>query len=264
LAALAGGLLILFGGVTDRLIPLFAVGAFLAFTLSQAGMVAHWRRTGGRGAKTSMMINGIGALSTGATVLVVVAAKFVEGAWVVVLLVPAMLLLMRAVHRHYEWVARQTAPEPNLLTGRPRPPFVVVPIETWNSVSQKALRFALTLSTDVQAVHVEYEGADGALMRDWPKEVEQPVRACGLPPPELVVLRSPYRFVIHPILDHVLAVERKHRDRMIAVVIPEVVERRWYYYFLHNQRGKALAALLLIRGDRRIVIVNVPWYLDGA
>jgi amino acid transporter len=264
LALLSGGLLVLFGGVTDRLIPLFAVGAFLAFTLSQAGMVMHWKRNAGRGARASMLINGLGALSTGTTVLVVVAAKFREGAWVVVVLVPAMLALMRGVHNHYEWVARQTAPEPGFLAHRPRAPFVVVPVETWNSVSQKALRFALTLTTDVQVVHVEYEEDASTLIRDWHTEVEQPARARGLQPPELVVVRSPYRFVIQPILNHVLALEKGHPDRIIAVVIPEVVERSWYYHFLHNQRGKLLAALLLLRGDRRIVIVNVPWYLDGG
>jgi hypothetical protein len=262
LAVLAMGLLVLFGGVTDRLIPLFAVGAFLAFTLSQAGMVAHWKKIGGRGAKSSMLINGFGACATGLTMLVVLAAKFVEGAWVVVLLVPSLLVLMRAVHHHYDRVARETAPKEGLLSGPLRPPLVVVPVETWNSVSQKALRFALTLSHQVQVVHVDCEGTD-ALIHDWAKELKQSASAAGLPVPALIVLHSPYRFVIQPILDHVLAVERAHQDRMVVVVIPELVERRWYHYFLHNQRGELLAALLLVKGDRRIVIVNVPWYLNA-
>jgi amino acid transporter len=262
LAVLAMGLLVLFGGVTDHLIPLFAVGAFLAFTLSQAGMVAHWKKIGGRGAKSSMLINGFGACATGLTMVVVLAAKFVEGAWVVVLLVPSLLVLMQAVRHHYDRVARETAPTEGFLSGPLPPPLVVVPVETWNAVSQKALRFALTLSHQVQVVHVECEGTDG-LIRDWAKEIEQPARAAGLPVPALVVLHSPYRFVIQPILDHVLAVERAHQDRMVAVVIPELVERRWYHYFLHNQRGELLAALVLVKGDRRIVIVNVPWYLNA-
>lgn len=114
----------------------------------------------------------------------------------------------------------------------------------------------------MQVVHVECEGTD-ALIRDWAKEIEQPARAAGLPVPALVVLHSPYRFVIQPILDHVLAVERAHQDRMVVVVIPELVERRWYHYFLHNQRGELLAALVLVKGDRRIVIINVPWYLNA-
>ncbi|MCU1338674.1 MAG: Amino acid permease [Bryobacterales bacterium] len=263
LAVFAALLLVIFGGVTDRLIPLFAVGAFLAFTLSQAGMVAHWKRTGGPGATSSMLINGLGALATGATIVVVVAAKFTEGAWIVMLLIAGLIFLMQAVHAHYDWVVREMTPKPNFLDGGLLAPLVVVPVETWNSVSQKALCFALTLSREVQVVHIEHEGSDGALVRDWPKVVEQPARAAGLPPPELVVVRSPYRFVIQPILDHVLAVERERKDRLVAVVIPEVVERRWYYYFLHNQRGKLLAALLLVKGDRRIVIVNVPWYLGA-
>jgi amino acid transporter len=262
LAVLAMGLLVLFGGVTDHLIPLFAVGAFLAFTLSQAGMVAHWKKIGGSGAKSSMLINGFGACTTGLTLFVVLGAKFVEGAWVVVLLMPSLLVLMRAVHHHYERVARETAPKEGFLSGPLRPPLVVVPVETWNTVSQKALRFALTLSHQVQVVHVECEGTD-ALIHDWAKELKQSASAASLPVPALVVLHSPYRFVIQPILDHVLAVERAHQDRMVAVVIPELVERRWYHYFLHNQRGELLAALLLVKGDRRIVIVNVPWYLNA-
>jgi amino acid transporter len=261
LAVLAAGLLTLFGGVTDRLIPLFAIGAFLAFTMSQAGMVAHWKKAGGRGAKSSMLINGLGALATGATTLVVLTAKFAEGAWVVALLVPSLMAVMRSVRRHYDMVARETAPMPGALAGPLRSPLVVVPVETWSSVSQKALRFALTLSHEVQVVHVESE-EDDALIRDWAKEVEQPVKAAGLRVPALVLLQSPYRYVIQPILEHVLAVELEHKDRMVAVVIPELVQRRWYHYILHNQRGKLLAALLLVKGDRRIVIVNVPWYLN--
>jgi amino acid transporter len=263
LAVLSGGLLIMFGGVTDRLIPLFAVGAFLAFTLSQAGMVAHWRRTGGRGAGASMLINGVGAAATGATVIIIAAAKFTEGAWVVVLLIPSLVALMMCVHGHYQRVAGTTAPSPKFLTGPLEPPLVVVPVETWNSVAQKALRFALTLSMNVEMVHVQVEGDDAEeFQRAWTKEVERPLRAVGLPVPKLVVLPSPYRFVIHPLLQHVLELESRHKHRTIVVVIPQLVERHWYQYFLHNQRGELLAAQLLLNGDRRIVIVNVPWYLQ--
>jgi amino acid transporter len=264
LATLAGILLVIFGGVTDRLIPLFAVGAFLAFTLSQAGMVAHWRRMRGRGARASMMINGLGATATGITLIIIAAAKFTEGAWLVVFFIPALIGLMTGVHRHYEWVARETAPVPNYLSGPLKPPIVVVPVEGWTAVAQNALRFALTVSQEVQVVHVDAEGAD-ALDCDWTREIEQPARAAGLPVPALVRLHSPYRLVIRPIVDYVLEVERTHKDRTVAVVIPQLVESRWYHRFLHNQRGELLAALLLVKGDRRIVIINVPWYLsDGG
>ena len=208
-----------------------------------------------------MLINGIGAFATGATTLVVLAAKFAEGAWVVVLLLVALVSLMAAVRRHYDWVARETTPAGDLLDARVNPPLVVVPVETWNSVAEAALRFAVTLSEDVRVVHVEYEGAE-PLDRRWITSViEGFVRATGRAAPKLVVLRSPYRYVIHPILEHVLALEREYRDRTVAVVIASLAERHWYHYFLHNQRGELLTHLLLIKGDRRIVIVRVPWYL---
>ena len=262
LALLSGALLAIFGGVTDRLIPLFAVGAFLAFTLSQAGMVLHWRRTGGRGAKGSMTINAVGALATGATVLVVLAAKFSEGAWVVALLVPSLIALMTAVHRHYERVAKQTAPTMELLSRDLKPPLVVVPIETWSSVTENALRFAMSLSEEVRIVHVQCEGVE---MPDnhWTRAVTKHARAAGHTAPELVVLRSPFRFVIQPIIDEVLKVEGEHPGRTVAVVIPALVERHWYHYFLHNQRSELLSALLLVKSDRRIVIVNVPWHIES-
>ncbi len=261
LAILDAGLLVFFGGITDRLIPLFAVGALLAFTLSQAGMVAHWRKSGSPGARASIVINGLGALATGTTVLIVAAAKFTEGAWFVVLLAPALVTLMTAVHRHYEYVARATAPAADFLPPHLPPPIVIVPVGGWNSVAQKALRFALSMSNEVQAVHVVCGGNSG-LPREWKRKVEEPARAAGLPVPTLVVLPSPYRFVIHPVLDYILAVERDHKGRMIAVVIPQLAKRRWYHFFLHNQRGELLTALLLVKGGRRIAIVNVPWYLD--
>jgi hypothetical protein len=262
LAVLAAVLLIIFGGVTDRLIPLFAVGAFLAFTMSQAGMVAHWKKARGKGAMHSMFINGLGALATGITTAIVLAAKFMEGAWVVVLLAPAILVVMTRVRHHYLAVAREIAPKPGFLTDKIEPPIVIVPIQSLTTISQNALRLALSLSREVQVVHIASEGCGSdALVHDWDREVREPAEAAGFAAPKLTVVPSPYRFVIHPILRYVLRVEGEHKDRTIAVLIPELVERRWYQYFLHNQRARLLEALLLLRGDRRIVIVSVPWYL---
>ncbi len=261
LAVLAGGLLILFGGVTDRLIPLFAVGAFLAFTLSQAGMVAHWRRRRETaGAVHSMLVNGLGAVATGITVVVVLAAKFAEGAWVVVLLLPASLLLMTRVRRHYGRVARELQAKAAPIAQMQQPPIVIVPMEGWNAAVQKALRFAMTLSPEVQAVHVECDG-DDSIAREWQSVVEQPAREAGAPVPKLVTLRSPYRMVLHPLVNYVLKVEKENRHRTIAVAISVMVERHWYHYFLHNQRAEVLTAMLLLGGDRRINVINVPWYL---
>ncbi len=260
LAVLAAGLLILFGGVTDRLIPLFAVGAFLAFTLSQAGMVAHWKKSKSATAIHSMLINGLGTVATGITVLVVLAAKFAEGAWVVVLLLPAALILMARIRRHYERVAQELQAKEARITQKQHPPIVIVPMEEWNAAAQKALRFAMTLSPEVQAVHIECDG-DDRITSEWKTAVEQPAREAGVPVPKLVTLRSPYRMVLHPLVNYVLAVEKENRNRTIAVAISVMVERHWYHYFLHNQRAEVLTAMLLLGGDRRINVINVPWYL---
>jgi hypothetical protein len=257
LAILAALLLILFRGVTDRLIPLFAVGAFLAFTLSQAGMVGHWRRTE-PGAWRSILVNGLGALATGITVIVIVVAKFVEGAWVVVVLVPLVLLFMERVRRHYQLVAEETAmtgsvaPNASELT----PPIVIVPVERWNAATEKAMRFAMTLSPDVQAVHVTCEADENrpSWLAELPAET---------PVPKLVTLASPYRLVMRPLVDYVLKVEKDNAGRAIAVVIATMVERHWWHYFLHNQRAEMLTGALLLGGDERINIINVPWYLKA-
>jgi amino acid transporter len=261
LAFLAGLLLFIFNGVTDRLIPLFAVGAFLAFTLSQAGMVVHWKRLGGRGAWQSMFINGLGATATAVTLMVVLAAKFLEGAWVTVLLVPSILILMFAVHRHYGTVELELKLDTPLDLTHLKPPIVVIPIQGWNKLAQKGLRFAVNLSPDVHVVQVKLGDATEDLRADWCHLVERPIQELGLPLPKLTVIESPYRHLFNPILDFVTDLAGKNPDRYLAVLIPELVEGHWYHYFLHNQRAAVLKALLLLKGNKRINVINVPWYL---
>jgi amino acid transporter len=261
LALLSGVLLISFDGITDRLIPLFAVGAFLAFTLSQTGMVAHWWKKHERGARMSMAVNGLGATATAVTVVVVAVVKFMAGAWIVVLLVPALVALMLAVGRHYQRIERETAAPGNLKLDNLQEPIVIVPIIDWDSVAENALRFAMTMSREVEVLHIESEDSASSLKRIWPTQVEEPAREAKQAVPRLTVLKSPFRFVVQPIVDHVLEIERNNPDRTIAVLLPELVERQWYQYFLHNQRARILAARLLTQGTHRIVIVNVPWYL---
>jgi amino acid transporter len=263
LAILAAGILLLFGGVTDRLIPLYAVGAFMAFTLSQAGMVVHWKRAGGPRAHSSMLINGLGALVTAATTIVVLVAKFAEGAWVTVLLIPAMVAVMKNVHGHYARLARSVETKHPLPTQGLAAPLVVMPFDHWTRIVQKALRFAMTISPDVIAVHVDSSEAPSGLAKDWPRLVEEPARRAGLPVPKIEVIESPYRFVIAPLLQFVLDLERRNPGRQVAVLLPNLVERHWYHRFLHNQRAELLTALLLLSADKRIVIINVPWYAEG-
>jgi amino acid transporter len=263
LTALAAFLLILFGGVTDRLIPLFAVGAFLAFTLSQAGMVVHWRRVGGgRRHAGGIAINAIGAVATGVTLVVILVAKFAEGAWVMTLLIPMLLVVFGGVRRHYHRVSVEiTNPRPLDVTSL-QPPIVILPMSAWNKMSQKGLRFALKLSSDVIVVNIR-TGKKANLIRRWPDFVDAPTKAAGLPVPQLVVIPSPYRHVFNPLFEFILDVKRRHPDRQLAVLIPELVARHWYEHLLHNPRAALLKALLLLRGEEDIVVINVPWYLSA-
>src|SRR5260370_21183700 len=192
LAILAGVLLIIFDGVTDRLIPLYAVGAFMAFTLSQAGMVIHWRKAGGAGAAKSMFINGLGAVATAITVAVVLIAKFTEGAWITVILIPAMILMMRGVKAHYDRVARETAIQTPVDTKDLCPPLVIIPIQELSVVTEKALHFAWCLSKDVRFIHVECGEGTDRLRERYARLVQAPAPAAALADPQLVRLKSEY------------------------------------------------------------------------
>jgi amino acid transporter len=264
LAILCAILLTVFGGVTDRLIPLFAVGAFLAFTLSQAGMVAHWKRLRGRGWRWSIVVNGAGAVVTGITVLVVLVAKFIDGAWITLVLIPALLWLMIAVRRQYHLMSSQIVSQAPLDLTKFSHPIVVVPIDRWSKIPRRALHFALTISPDVIGVNVSTDERRVYLKEEWHEFVEAPVTEVGMCAPKLVVLKSPYRFVITPLVDYVLDLARKNPDRQIAVLIPEVVEPRWYYQVLHNQRATALKTLLYFRGNPQILVINMPWYVQHS
>jgi len=263
LTFLTAGLLILFDGVTDRLIPLYAVGAFLAFTLSQAGMVLHWKRQGS-GHWRNIAINGLGSIATGTATIVILSAKFMEGAWVTVILIPIMLFVMILVKRHYAEVEKEISSQVPVDFAHLRAPLVLIPIAVWTKVSDKALRFAYTLSQEVTAIHMTAEPeSEQVFEKNWQEFAMRPAEKAALPTPQLVILKSQYRHVLGPIVDYILKVERQNPDRQIAVVLPVLVEHHWYDYFLHNQRPAVLKALLMLRGSQHIVIVNVPWYLSA-
>jgi hypothetical protein len=136
-----------------------------------------------------------------------------------------------------------------------------VPIDRWSNITRQGLEFAARLSCEVLALHVEPAESSELLDEDWQRYVEQPFRAAGKEPPKLQVLPSPYRFIIIPIIQYILDLSKQHPDRSIVVVIPELVEDRWYEYFLHNQRGRLLQWLLLVQGNKRIFTVSAPWYV---
>jgi amino acid transporter len=261
LVGFTGALLILFGGITDRLIPLFAIGAFLAFTLSQAGMVMHWKKKGGKGSFHRMIINGIGAVATGITLLVVLIAKFTAGAWITAILIPALIFLMIAVKRHYDGVARDIDIDRPIHIDNLNHPLVIVPLDRWTRITEKGLRFAMKLSDQVEAVHVDAEECRPEVEQMWQRNVATPIAQAGKPVPKLVFLSSPYRFVLMPLVDHILKTEQDHPDRQIAVLVPELVVKHWWQTPLHNQRAQLLKLILLVRGNQRITVINIPWYL---
>jgi amino acid transporter len=261
LVAFSALLLITFGGVTDRLIPLFAIGAFLAFTLSQAGMVVHWMRQPGPRSWHRIIINAIGATATGITLLIVLVAKFKDGAWITAILVPALILLMAGVRRHYDGVAKEINIDRPIVLDNLNRPIVLVPIDRWTRISEKGLRFAMKLTDRVQGVHVDAEEVRHDVEAMWQRNVAGPVAAANLPVPKLVFLPSPYRFVLTPLLNYILQLEQEHPECQIAVLVPELVVKHWWQTPLHNQRAQLLKLLLLMRGNPRITVINIPWYL---
>ncbi|MBN9560988.1 MAG: APC family permease [Alphaproteobacteria bacterium] len=282
LATGAGGLLIIFGGITDRLIPLFAVGAFLSFTLSQAGMAAHWRRalrdgpasslTGRHTDRAKLAINGLGALATGIALAVILAAKFVEGAWLTVIVIPCAIVLLRAIRRYYDDVDR------HVLRGSHRridlathgSPVVIVPIKRWDRLARKAVEYAVRLSPDVTALHVmsvggpDAEDRQDALRREWRALVEQPAIRAGVAPPRLQFVTSEFRSVVAPLLRAVEEVQRRYPGGQVMVVLPELVEGRWWGYVMHTNRERRLRARLLRYGGPRLAVTSVPWQLREA
>ena len=259
---LAAALLIVFGGITDRLIPLFAIGAFIAFTLSQAGMVRFWQK---EKARWKLGLNLIGCVATGVTALVMLVAKFVEGAWVSVVIIAGLMMLMHAVRKHYTKVAKQAELNHLVLQPNTLPMLAVVPVSRWDRASMTALQFAFSITNDVEVLHIDCPGEDTEVDSD---EIEKMLHEAEIPPgmaaPKVMTVCSPYRFVVEPIVEYILQRERENPDRRVAVVVPELVSRGWYHYLLHNYRTTALKARLLLEGNRRIVVINTPWYFSDS
>ncbi len=279
LTGLCAILLVAFKGITDALIPLYAVGAFMAFTLSQSGMVMHWRKQAASGETKNkagtggaLFINALGAVCTALALGVILVAKFLAGAWITVIILPALMLIFFAVRRQYDLVSKQIGKPIPLNLSHNDPPVVVVPIGEWNIVSERALRFGMRLSADVFGVYVklpdvlgndeEGENLASALKDCWAEQVDKPAHTAGLPVPHLEILSSPYRKVTGPLTTYLNQLKPLYPDRLIAVIIPELVEMRWWAWLLHNHRATALKANLLLLRDPRIVVINVPWYIQ--
>jgi amino acid transporter len=253
LALLSIVLLVVFNGSLDALIPLYAVGVFTSFTLSQAGMVVHWRRVREPGWQRSAVINGVGAVATALVTLIIAVTKFAEGAWLVILLIPMLIGLFWSIQRHYARLEHARRAETPLL---PEEVVVraVVPIADAGVQARQALAFARAIAADDQhvvAVHVTDDASDAErLRREW---------AEWEPGVELILIESPFRSLAGPLLAYIDALKETHPDDTITVVLPEFVPSRWWEHLLHNQTALRLKAALLFHPG--IVVTNVPYHM---
>jgi amino acid transporter len=251
LSVFAAILIIAFRGDTQLLLPLYMIGVFVSFTLSQAGMVIHWRKTKEAGWKTSALINGFGAVVTGVVLIIVAVTKTLEGAWIVLLLIPLIVAVFKSTRRHYDHVASQ-------LTLRGYQPerrahnTVVMPIGGMQRAVVEALRYAETLSDDVRAVYVDIDPkATEQIRRDWDTWGGRVT---------LVVLPSPYRSVMEPLLAYITQVETERPSDYVTVILPEFVPARWWQHLLHNQSALLIKGALLFRPNT--VVTSVPFHLE--
>jgi len=250
LSVLASALLVIFGGDTHALIPLYMIGVFVSFTLSQAGMVIHWRRLQEPGWRSSAVINGFGAVVTGVVLAIVAMTKAAEGAWIIIVMIPVLVAIFEVTRRHYDRVAseltlRDWEPE---AAGRH---VVIVPIGGLQRAVVKALRYARSLSSDVRAVFVELDPeATAALRRQW-TEWGQGV--------DLVVLESPFRSLMEPLLDYIEDLQEAEPAVSVTVILPEFVPQRLWQHLLHNQHALLIKGALLFRPN--VVVTSVPFHL---
>jgi amino acid transporter len=253
LAVIAGLIVWIFAGQTNALIPLYAVGVFICFTLSQAGMVMHWLRTREPGWKWKASLNGIGAVATGIVSIIQVVTKFIEGAWIVVLIIPLIIMLLRKIHRHYV----QFASEIEFKGQSPIAPLhhsVVVPVNGITKATSGALVYASAISDEVVAVYVEVDSrATQKIKSDW-EEWD-----IGIP---LVVIPSPYRSVLRPLVEYVDNLRLVMPGELVTVVVPEIVPKRWWEHLLHNKTAFYIRTAFLFRPN--VVVTTVPLLLGHA
>jgi hypothetical protein len=227
------------------------IGVFVSFTLSQAGMVVHWKRVGGPGWRTSAFVNGLGAVVTGVVLLVVAATKTLEGAWIILLLIPANVAFFRVTRRHYDRVAEQLTMRGWKPRGKRRNT-VIVPISGVQRAVAEALDYAATLSDDVRAVYVDVDPAATEQLRKYWQTFSPRV--------PLVALESPFRSLMEPLLEYIEKVSEEQPEGFVTVVLPEFVPARWWHHLFHNQRALLIKGALLFKPNT--VVTSVPFHLQ--
>ncbi len=244
-------LLVVFQGDTHALIPLYAIGVFVSFSLSQAGMVRRWLIKKGLHWRKKLIVNGVGAVTTGIATVIIAATKFMQGAWIVFLLVAALIMMFRSIRSHYKAVAEQVALTRDARPPRPRRNLVLIPIGAVNKAVVRAVDYARSRGGEVRAVLIDVDKEETALV-----EIKWAQWGCGVP---LIVLPSPYRSILRALLDYVEENLDKDPDCWITVVLPEILPARWWQNILHNQRALLLKGALLFKD--RVVLTDVPFHL---
>jgi amino acid transporter len=244
-------LLVVFQGDTHALIPLYAIGVFVSFTLSQAGMVRRWLIKKGLHWRKKLIVNGVGAVTTGIATVIIAATKFMQGAWIVFLLVAALIMMFRSIRSHYKAVADQVLLSRDTRPPRPRRNLILIPIGAVNKAVVRAVDYARSRGGEVRAVLVDVDKEETALV-----EMKWAQWGCGVP---LIVLPSPYRSILGSLLDYIEEDLEKDRDCWITVVLPEILPARWWQNILHNQRALLLKGALLFKD--RVVLTDVPFHL---
>jgi hypothetical protein len=212
-------------------------------------------------------VNGVGAATTATALIVILAAKFVEGAWITVLAIPLLLTVFRLIHRHYASIQQQIKSTDALDVRPQEPPVVIVPIQHWNRLAAKSLRFGMMLSSEVIGIHLSNLEGDAAddeaaqVRREWAERVEAPARGAGLAPPALELVRTPYREFVRPLLEQINKIEHRYPGRLVAVIVPEIVEKHWWYALLHSRRASQLRSALRARQDFCVIVIELSWFI---
>jgi len=256
LSVFAGALIAGFGGNVEHLISLYAIGVFLSFTIAQTALVVHWRREKGPKWRIRAIINAFGAVITGLVVLIIAITKFFHGAWIVLLFIPAMIYVFKAIKQHYTDMAEQLhlslADWESLKQGPKGKNIIVVPVSSPTSVVVQTMRYAHSISTDVIALHITTD-------REMGRKVEEKWRIWD-PGVRLITVYSPYRLVIEPLIHFVEKLQsNKAAEDFITILIPEFETKKWWHRFLHNQTGWILRTLLILKKD--VVVTTIPYHL---
>jgi len=252
LGTISALLLVVFRGNVDSLIHLYAVGVFLAFSMSDTGMVVHWWKTRGKGWKTSILINGVDAILTSSILVIVVITKFMFGAWIIIVLIPAIIPIFLFIHHHYDRVAQQLKILPKHVPPQRIDQFVLVPIDDVNYASLRAISFARSFAKDITVLHIATDAARA-------EKIQQKMQMYA-PDMKLVIVESPLRAFMRPLLNYVDALHKQNPGGFVTIILPEFITAHWWERFLHNRTAEQLTQAF--KKHPNVAVVNVPYLLQ--